>query len=158
MRKYIAVLVSLVVVVFIRFFDYQPSVDEIISDIVYVDIKGEVNMPGVYTVDSETRVFEVISYAGGLTTSANISDINLSLKVVDEMLIFIPGEATSNKLSINMASLEEFTVLPSIGKVTAGNIVAYRELNGNFTSIEGLLDVNGIGEKTFADIKEYITI
>ena len=54
-----------------------------------VDIKGEINVPGIYKVDSETRVMDIITLAGGLTESADTSVINLSKKVTDEMVIII---------------------------------------------------------------------
>ena len=54
-----------------------------------VDIKGEVNNPGVYQLSEESRVIDVINSAGGLTDKANTSLINLSKKIKDEMVIII---------------------------------------------------------------------
>ena len=55
----------------------------------YVDIKGEVKHPGVYEVDSNSRVIDVIKASGGLTKNADTSILNLSKKVIDEMSIKI---------------------------------------------------------------------
>src|SRR5690625_7994085 len=57
-----------------------------------VDIKGEVNNPGVYEVKSDYRVIDVIQIAGGLTQVADESKINLAQKVTDEMVIVVPKE------------------------------------------------------------------
>lgn len=61
-------------------------------------------------------------------------------------------------LDLNSATAEELTALPGIGEVLAGRIVAYREANGAFTSVEELLQVDGIGEKRFEAIRDYITL
>lgn len=61
-------------------------------------------------------------------------------------------------LDLNTATAEELTALPGIGEVLAGRIVAYREANGAFTSVEELLQVDGIGEKRFEAIRDYITL
>jgi len=58
-------------------------------DTVVVDIKGAVNSPGIYYVDSNSRVSDVISAAGGVLDYADTSVINLSRKVFDEMVIII---------------------------------------------------------------------
>ena len=54
-----------------------------------VDIKGEVNNPGIYTLDKSYRVVDVIEKAGGLSENANTTVINLSKKIMDEMVIII---------------------------------------------------------------------
>lgn len=61
-------------------------------------------------------------------------------------------------IDINTADAEEFMALPGIGEVLAERIVTYREENGSFTAVEGLLNVEGIGEKRIEDILELITI
>lgn len=59
------------------------------SSQIVVDIKGAVLMPGIYTVDPNTRVMQVIDKAGGLAENADVSVINLGKKVFDEMVIFV---------------------------------------------------------------------
>lgn len=54
-----------------------------------VDIKGEVNNPGIYKLKKGSRVIDVVGEAGGLTESADTSVINLSKKITDEMVIII---------------------------------------------------------------------
>ena len=54
-----------------------------------VDIKGEINVPGIYSLEVNSRVIDVIEKAGGLTENADTSVINLSKKITDEMVIII---------------------------------------------------------------------
>lgn len=61
-------------------------------------------------------------------------------------------------ININTATVEEFMALPGIGEVLAARIVAYRSEHGNFSSVEGLMYVEGIGEKRMEDILDLITI
>lgn len=65
---------------------------------------------------------------------------------------------TSSKVSINKATLEQLQTLPGIGEAKAKDIIAYREQNGPFTTIEDLKKISGIGESVFAKIKDYITL
>ena len=62
------------------------------------------------------------------------------------------------KININTATIEQLKLLNGIGNVTAQKIIVYRESNGDFAKIEDLMKVSGIGEKTFANIKDYITV
>lgn len=67
-------------------------------------------------------------------------------------------ETITFPININTATEEEFQALPGIGEVLAQRIVAYRTENGNFTSLEGLMYVEGIGEKRMEDILDLITL
>ena len=136
-----------------------------------VDIKGEIVNPGVYEVSLEDRVIDVINKAGGLTENANTSNINLSKKVADELVIIIyskeqinndnPYEiqettTNSNLISLNNATVDELMSLPGIGQAKASAIIKYRE-NNAFKSIEDIKNVSGIGDSVFEKIKDYIT-
>ena len=171
--------------------------EEVIVDKIQVDIKGEINNPGIYKVDINSRVIDIIHLAGELTENADTSVINLSKKVYDEMVIIIYSReevenfkktkeiekqveelciqanddslrndacinsnttSSSNKISINTGSLEELQTLPGIGEKKANEIINYREKNGPFKTIEDIMKVNGIGEASFAQIKEIITV
>lgn len=163
---------------------------------VKVDVKGEINAPGIYLLDTSARVIDAIDKAGGLTENADTSVINLSKKLIDEMVIIIYSKQEvkkfeetkekeklvqnkcnqkdenslkndacinnanniTNKISINKATLEELMTLNGIGEAKAKDIISYREKNGGFTNIEDIMKVTGIGENTFAQIKENITL
>lgn len=149
--------------------------DEIEEIKVVVDIKGEVTKPGTYEMILGKRVIDVINESGGLTTKADTSNINLSEKITDEMLIVIPSkddikkeeinnkttpkkEQNDGKVSINTASIDELKKIKGIGDVKAKSIIEYRNENGRFKSIEEITNVNGIGSSTFEKIKNYIKI
>lgn len=66
----------------------------------------------------------------------------------------LPGE----KLNINSADEAELTLLPGIGDALAAAIVSYRQENGDFAAVEDIMNVSGIGEKRFENIRDYITI
>ena len=80
------------------------------------------------------------------------------------MVIYRPGEAAADttpsekKVNINKASAEELMTLPSIGEVRAQRIIDHREEYGPFTDITEIMDVSGIGQGIFNQIKDLITI
>lgn len=138
---------------------------------IYVDIKGAVAHPGVYKLETDSRLFQVVQKAGGLLHNADDLAINLSQTLSDEMVIYVPLEGEDYPLitdviedenngivNINLANQVELETLPGIGPSTALSIIAYRDEFGQFESVEELLNVSGIGEQTLADIKDYITI
>ena len=135
-----------------------------------VDVKGAVKKPGVYTVTQGERVIDVIEKAGGLTVEANQKSLSLAQYVTDEMSVYVPkigeiveereGESPigSGRISLNTATVEELDTLQGIGPVKAEAIVEYRETNGLFRSLEDLLQVNGIGEKTIEQIQNDVLV
>lgn len=82
--------------------------------------------------------------------------------VVDEIGVaegnLTPAEDLLGKININTAAAEELVSLSGIGEGRAADIIAYREENGAFSRIEDIMKVSGIGEKTFEEIKEQITV
>lgn len=140
----------------------QPS-EETKSDYIYIDLKGEVRLPGVYKVSRGSRLYQVIDRAGGLTNQADILGYNLSQKLTDEQVIMIPSiyhrsDSDDNGLiSISSASLETLMTLPNIGPATAQAIIDYRTQNGSFNAIEEIMNVRNIGRATFEAIEPYIS-
>lgn len=149
---------------------FNPSTDEEVEEELayfYVDIKGEVNNPGVYKVTSDYRLFQVVNLAGGLTTNADTLAINLSQKIRDELAIYVPSfedeyerivvvDVDEGLVNINTASLAELDTLPGVGPSTAQAIIDYRT-ETSFSVIEDITNVPGIGEATYEDIKNSIT-
>jgi len=66
--------------------------------------------------------------------------------------------AAPDKININTAGVDEFVALPGIGRAYAERIIEYRQKNGPFKRLEDLLNVRGIGEKTYERIKDRVTL
>lgn len=136
---------------------------------IYVYVCGEVSSPGVYRLPPEARVYEAVAQAGGLTKQADAAAVNQARELTDGEEIYVPalGEAavssetsgsTDGKININTADAAQLTALEGIGESKAAAIIAWREENGGFSTVEDLLKVNGIAEKTFEKIKDEISV
>lgn len=178
---------------------------------VFVDIKGAVTLPGVYEIEENKKVIDVINLAGGFTEQADTSLINLAKQVTNEMVIIIytkeevkkaieeddiakivdnecicpevkndaclnnntnnkketstdsktdktNSNTTNIKVNLNTATLEELQTLSGIGESKAKAIIEYRDEIGGFKTIEELTEVPGIGQSTYDEIKENITV
>jgi len=144
-----------------------------------VYIVGEVKNPGLYSLPRYSRIGDVVKAAGGLEPSADKAAINLAAQVSDGEKIIIAAiqnnETDSsnsvsstksasqqlskeNPLNINTATVEQLDLLPGIGPTRAADIIAYRQSNGPFASIEAIQKVPGIGQTTFDRIKDLITV
>ena len=150
---------------------------------IVVHIAGEVSSPGIVKLKEGDRIEDAIERAGGLTENAEISNVNLAYILEDGVKIIIPGKNTdigeniviqdagngiiieeTNKneskdlININKATQVELEKLPGIGASIAGKIIEYRNENGNFSNIEEVKNVSGIGESKYRDIKDFISI
>lgn len=138
---------------------------------IFVDLKGAVKNPGVYLLEKETRINELIDKAGGLLEDADTSDVNLSQKVKDQMVIYVrkKGEksarittsSTNNEhkvVNINLASEEELMKISGVGKKKAEDIIKYRQEKGEFKTKEDIMKIKGIGKGTFEKIKDSIEV
>ncbi|MDD4146120.1 MAG: helix-hairpin-helix domain-containing protein [Clostridia bacterium] len=76
----------------------------------------------------------------------------------DKLGVPVPAENTGDKININTASREELMKLSRIGPAIADRIIAYREKEGSFRKIEDIKKVSGIGEVTFAKLKDQISV
>lgn len=136
----------------------QNSFDEIV-----IDVKGDVMVPGLVTLSAGSRVADAISAAGGLEVDADISTINLAERLSDGQMIYV-GEAQSSgvgvdsRVNLNLATVAQLDTLPGVGPVMAGRIVAWRDRNQRFHTVEQLQEVPGIGAKVFANLKPLIKI
>ena len=140
---------------------------------VFVDIGGAVENPGVYQVSKDTRLFQVIEMAGGLSEDADTDHVNRASFVEDGQKIIIPVKGSENRgdmtasevsgdteaglININYASADELKTLNGIGDVMAERIIEYRS-SKPFKSKEDIMSVDGIGSKTYEKIKDRITI
>lgn len=142
---------------------------------VVVDVAGKVRRPGVETLPAGSRVVDAIRQAGGARPGVDLTSLNLARVLVDGEQILVgvaaaPGVAASASSSpgaspaddalvnLNTATLEQLDGLPGVGPVTAQKILDWRTAHGSFTSIDELLEVDGIGEKTLADMAPRLTL
>lgn len=143
---------------------------------VFVYVCGAVVQPGVYELPEGARVYEAIACAGGLREDAAENAVNQAQLLSDGQQILIPTkdeveqgtvamqsysreqESADDRVNLNTASKEELMTLSGIGESRADSILAYREANGPFQSIEELMNVDGIKEGIFQKIKDSITI
>ena len=147
------------------------------KNLIKVYVTGEVNSAGVIELEEGARIEDAIEGAGGITSNANLKNINLAYEVTDGEKIYIPNiseqeedaeevtvltENTSSsskgKININKATVSELTSIPGVGNSTAEKIVSYRDKNGKFSSIENVKNVSGIGDAKYEKLKDYITV
>jgi competence protein ComEA len=133
---------------------------------VTVHVSGAVVHPGVVVVPAQGRVADALSAAGGARREADLSRINLAAPIRDGDLITVPSVARPGEepaasdavgIDINRSTASQLEDLSGVGPVLAERIVAYREENGPFSEIEGLLDVPGIGEAKLAGMRDAIS-
>ncbi|MEY3347253.1 MAG: hypothetical protein RIR40_978 [Actinomycetota bacterium] len=137
----------------------------------FIHVAGEVKRPGVYPVIQGSRVVDAIKAAGGAKTGIELSQVNLARVLVDGEQIYLSKESavksSSNRANqkafngvvhINRATVSEFDSLDGIGPVIAKRIVKYRETNGPFVDIADLQKVDGIGAKTFENMKDRLSL
>jgi competence protein ComEA len=138
-----------------------------------VYVVGAVLQPGLQALPPGSRVQDALIAAGGLLPEANVTALNLAAYVQDGERIYVPLSSSpdgitlstdrlqsveNHLININTASQAELETLPGIGPITAQNIITYRDRNGGFASIEAIMDVPGIGPKTFDEIYYLICI
>lgn len=136
------------------------------SKIIYVQVQGAVQEPGLYEMKSGDRVNDLLTVAKA--TNYNQECVNLAKKLVDEENIYIPknDEACQQQMpvddngivDINEANELELQTLPGIGEAKAKAIIEYRETNGTFEQKQDLLQVKGISENLLASIEESISL
>ncbi len=139
---------------------------------VVVDVAGKVRRPGIAVLPVGSRVVDALEAAGGARRGVDLTGLNLARPLVDGEQVLVgvapapgvagtltspapPGGALVNLNSADLAALD---TLPGVGPVTAEAIVSWREDNGGFTSVEELLEVDGIGEATLEDLAPLVTL
>ncbi|HEP1813307.1 TPA: helix-hairpin-helix domain-containing protein [Streptococcus suis] len=143
-----------------------------------VDVKGAVAKPGLYTLEAGARVNDAVEAAGGLTSQADPKSINLAQKLSDEAVVYVASkdenisvvasttassamsqeEKSTSLVNLNTATEADLQTISGIGAKRAADIIAYREANGGFKSVDDLNNVSGIGDKTMESIRPYVTV
>ena len=147
---------------------------------VVVDVAGKVRSPGLVTLPAGSRVADALKSAGGVRDGVDLTTLNLARPLVDGEQILVgvqpadwptvptvptvpgasvPGAPPAGTLvDLNTATLEQLDTLPGIGPVTGQAILDWRTDNGSFTSVDELLEVDGIGDATLADLRDLVTV
>lgn len=142
-----------------------------------VYVCGAVVVPGVYTLPKGSRIYEAIAMAGGMSEDAAFTSLNQAETIQDGQMILVlteeemrDGQQETNaqssaedvledgRVNLNTATKEKLMTLPGIGEAKADSIIAYREENGRFSSIEDIKKIEGIKEGVFAKIKDSIVV
>jgi competence protein ComEA len=135
-----------------------------------VHVVGAVRRPGVYELDTGARARDAVAAAGGATGRAVLDGLNLAATVADGEQVVVPVRGKGGPVGaapapgkppvvrLNEADATALDALPGVGPATAQRIVAWREEHGPFASVEGLLDVPGIGEAKLAAMREQLAL
>ncbi len=142
-----------------------------------VYICGAVEKPGVYKVEEEQRLIDLLALCGGFSEEADTASLNLARRLEDGEQIYVltrkeaaeaakeqekitqeKEEAADGKININTAGLEQLMTLSGIGKAKAESIIHYRETKGSFDSIEDLMKIEGIKTAVFNKIKDMVKV
>ncbi|MFS0912917.1 helix-hairpin-helix domain-containing protein [Microbacterium sp. 179-I 3D2 NHS] len=140
----------------------------------YVHVLGAVERPGLYVLGLDSRVVDALAAAGGTTTDADLAAVNLARLVTDGEQVVVPvaGAASGSgaasgapamppgdgRVDLNTADQAALETLPRIGPALAERIVAWREENGRFSSVDDLLAVPGIGEKLLEGLRDGVRV
>lgn len=136
----------------------------------YVHVLGAVAQPGLYVLDPDARLVDVVAAAGGTTEVADLTAINLARVLEDGEQIVVPVVGASEAVApgtvapaddgidLNTADQAALETLPGIGPALAGRIIAWRDENGGFRSVDDLLAVPGIGEKLLAGLRDGVSV
>ncbi|GAA4752375.1 hypothetical protein GCM10023350_42060 [Nocardioides endophyticus] len=140
---------------------------------VTVDVTGKVRDPGIVVLDGGARVIDAVEAAGGARRGVDLSSLNLARVLVDGEQIVVGGPPAPTAgaaaatgaaspggplVNLNTATQPELEALPEVGPVTAQSILSWRTEHGGFTSVDELLEVDGIGDATLAQIAPHVTI
>lgn len=150
-----------------------------------VFVNGAVVQEAVYTLPAGSLAQDAIEAAGGFADDANVTVVNLAQPMFNGAQVYVPfnvennatptavilteseavnstGKQTSlsaeGMVNINSADATQLETLPGIGASTAEKIIAFRDENGRFATIEDIMNVPGIGEGKFDQLQELITV
>ncbi|OIJ90997.1 DNA-binding protein [Streptomyces colonosanans] len=143
---------------------------------VVVDVSGKVRKPGLVRLPAGSRVADALLAAGGARPGTDTDGLNRARFLVDGEQIVVggpapapgtapagaaiggstSGAAPATPVSLSTATADQLNALPGVGPVLAQRIVDYRTQHGGFRSVDELRQVNGIGERRFADLRNLV--
>ena len=138
---------------------------------IYVHVAGAVRRPGLLTLPPGSRVAVALQRAGGPARRADLSAVNLAARLQDGQQIVVPAGGAAGgagpagpsgagsgpaggKVHLSTATIDELDGVDGIGPTLAQRIIEYRDAHGGFRSLEELAQVEGIGEKRLATLRE----
>ncbi len=139
---------------------------------IVVDVGGKVREPGIHRLPAGSRVDDALRAAGGVRPGTSTEGLNRARFLVDGEQVVVgepapvqggapvpgaaAGAAPTAPVPLNTATLEQLDTLPGVGPVLAQHIIDHRTQSGGFRSVEELREVNGIGERRFADLRNLV--
>jgi competence protein ComEA len=153
-----------------------------------VHVVGAVAAPGIQRLPPGSRVADALAAAGDALPDADLARVNLAAPLIDGQQVFVPrpgepapstlapagggsgvmegvpggtgatGTAQGGLVNLNTATAQELEALPGVGPSTAAAIIAHRDANGPFTSVEQLIDVRGIGDAKLEQLRHLVTV
>lgn len=153
---------------------------EAVPNSLMVDVKGAVTAPGIYELPDGARIHDAVKAAGGMLETADPKSVNLAQKLSDEAVVYVAtkeeglsvvsatpsvsaadvgnASGTQNKVNLNTATETDLQTISGIGAKRAADIIAYRDSNGGFKSVDDLNNVSGIGDKTLENLRPHVTV
>ncbi|WP_248500538.1 ComEA family DNA-binding protein [Streptomyces sp. D2-8] len=148
---------------------------------IVVDVSGKVREPGIHRLPAGSRVADALHAAGGVKPGTNTDGLNRARFLVDGEQVIVGGPAPAAgpgaggaapggpagaaaggaaapaaPVSLNTATADQLDTLPGVGPVLAQHIIDYRTQHGGFRSVDELREVNGIGDRRFADLRNLV--
>ncbi len=139
---------------------------------IVVDVGGKVRKPGIHSLPAGSRVADALRAAGGVRPGTKTDALNRARFLVDGEQVIVgasvpppgsgaapggpAGAAPAAPVSLNTATPDQLETLPGVGPVLAQHIIDYRTQHGGFRSVDELREVNGIGERRFADLRDLV--
>ncbi|WP_435212172.1 helix-hairpin-helix domain-containing protein [Streptomyces sp. bgisy034] len=144
---------------------------------IVVDVGGKVREPGIHRLPAGARVADALRAAGGVRPGTNTDTLNRARFLVDGEQVIVgappapapetgtstgtggavaPGAVPAAPIPLNTATVDQLDTLPGVGPVLARHIIDYRTRHGGFRSVDELREVNGIGDRRFADLRNLV--
>ncbi|GAB2843740.1 hypothetical protein GCM10027074_07970 [Streptomyces deserti] len=146
---------------------------------IVVDVSGKVRDPGIHRLPAGSRVADALRAAGGVRPGTDTDGLNRARFLVDGEQVIVGGPAPvtgtgaggtaaggtagavagagpAAPISLNTATVDQLDTLPGVGPVLAQHIIDYRTQHGGFRSVDELREVNGIGDRRFADLRNLV--
>lgn len=150
----------------------RPAAVASVPTKVTVDVEGAVHRPGIVVLPQGARVIDAVKAAGGPVRRDQLNGLNLATLLTDGAQVLVGAPAVSagggtgagvpaaarGLVNLNTATADDLDAIPGIGPVTAESIVAWRQRNGAFHTVDELREVDGIGPGKFAKIKPHVTV